>query len=164
MAGTEPERIIIANWNARIAWVIVLFVFAAASVGGIYDPVDRSARGDLWPGALFVVVAIIVAVRSLAVGVVVVGDKVISRGWLRTRTTFRADISAVRAANYSGILNGSGRSGLFLMVELEVFGKDDEILALVGRPTKVKRLADQLRVALGLETNSAEAGQHRIHG
>ena len=77
----------------------------------------------------------------------------ISRGWLRTRTTLRADISAVRAVNYSGILNCSGSSGLFRMVELEVAGKDVEILALVGRPTKVERLADQLRVALGLETN-----------
>ena len=107
-------------------------------------------------------VPMMLAVRSLGVGVVVVGDKVISRGWLRTRTTLRADISAVRAVNYSGILNWSGSSALFLMVELEVAGKDVEIPALVGRPVKVKRLAGQLRDAVGLETNSAQAGQHRI--
>lgn len=140
---------------------MVLTVVVAASVGGIYNPVDQSARGDLWPGALFVAVPMTLAVRSLVVGVVVVGDKVISRGWLRTRTTFRADISAVRAVDYSGILNWSGSSGLFLMVELEIAGKDVKTPALVGRPAKVKRLADQLRDAVGLETNSAQAGQHR---
>lgn len=42
MVGTEPERIIITKRNARVTCVIVLMLFVAASVGGIYDPVDRS--------------------------------------------------------------------------------------------------------------------------
>jgi hypothetical protein len=35
MVGTEPERIIIANRNARVAWVIVLLVFVAAAADGM---------------------------------------------------------------------------------------------------------------------------------
>ncbi len=157
-------RIIIANRNARIASIILLLVFVAASVGGIYDPADQSAAGDWWPVVIFVAVPLILAGRSVTVGVVVVGDTVISGGWLRTRKISRADISAVRAVNYSGILNWSGASTQFLMVELEVAGSHVEILALVGRPAKVRRLADQLRDALGLEPNPAEPGAHRIQG
>lgn len=102
-------RNIIANRNARIASIILLLAFVAASVGGIYDPADQFAAGDWWPGVIFVAVPLILAGRSATVGVVVVGDTVISRGWLRTRKISRVDISAVRAVNYSGILTGLER-------------------------------------------------------
>jgi hypothetical protein len=64
------------------------------TMGGIYDPVDRSATGDLWPGALFVAVPMMLALRGLTVGVVVVGDKVISSGWLRVAVS-EVEIPAV---------------------------------------------------------------------
>lgn len=95
-----------------------------------------------------------------------------SRGWGHCDLSWLAQDSedfqgrhfAVRAVNYSGILNWSGASTQFLMVELEVAGSHVEILALVGRPAKVRRMADQLRDALGLETSPAEPGAHRIQG
>jgi len=80
MAGLGSERIVIANWNARLASIIFLLLFVVASLGGIYDPFDPSQGGDLWPGALFVAVATMLALRGLTVGVVIVGDRVISRG------------------------------------------------------------------------------------
>jgi len=163
MIGPGSERIVIANWNARLASIMFLLLFVAASLGGIYDPVDRVQRG-LWPGMLFVAVAMMLVLRALTVGVVVVGDKVISRGWFRTRTISRADISSVRAVNYSGLLNRSSSSRLFLMLELNVAGREVEIPALVGRPPKVQRLARQLRVALGLAASSAQTGAHRNQG
>src|SRR5450759_4601878 len=74
VADPVPERIIIANWNARIASIVVLLLLSAASLGGIHDPPDRSAKGALWPGALFVAIPMMLALRGLTVGVVVVGD------------------------------------------------------------------------------------------
>jgi len=155
---------VIANWNARLVSTMFLLLFVGASLGGIYDPVDRSHQGELWPGALFVAVAMMLALRGLTVGVVVVGDKVISRGWLRTRTVPRADIASVRAVNYSGLWNRSSSSRLFLMLEFNVAGREFEIPAVVGRPLKVQRLASQLTDALGLAPNSARVGEHRKPG
>jgi len=102
--------------------------------------------------------------RGLTVGLVIVGDKVISRGWFRTRTIPRADISSVRAVNYSGLWNRSSSSRLFLMLELNVAGSEVEIPAVVGRPLKVQHLASQLRDALGLAASSARVGEHRNPG
>ena len=164
MAGPGSERIVIANWNARLASILFLLLFVAASLGGIYDPVDRIQSGELWPGGLFVAVEIMLVIRALTVGVVVVGDKVISRGWFRTRTIPRVDISSVRAVNYSGLWNRFSSSRLFLMLELNVAGDEVEISAVVGRPIKVQRLASQLRDALGLTASSARAGEHRNRG
>ena len=110
-----------------------LLLLAAAALGGIYDPPDRSAKGELWPEALFVAVPMMFAVRGFALGLVSVGDKVISRGWFLTRTTPGADISAVRAVKYSGYWNGHGSSMLFLMLKLEVAGRNVEIPAVAGR-------------------------------
>jgi hypothetical protein len=161
MAGPGSKRVVIANWNARLASTVFLLMFVVASLGGIYDPVDRPQQGQLWPGALFVAVAMMLALRGLTVGVVVVGDQVISRGWFRTRTIPRADISSVRAVNYSGLWNESSSSRLLLMLELSVAGSELEIPAVVGRPLKVQRLASQLRDALGLAPSSAGVGKHR---
>jgi hypothetical protein len=155
---------VIANWNARLASIMFLLLFVAASLGGIYDPVDRSQAGELWPGVLFVAVPMMLALRGFTIGVVVVADKVISRGWFRTRTIPRADISSVRAVNYSGLWNRSSSSRLFLMLELTVAGGEVEIPAVVGRPLKVQRLASHLRDALGLAATSARVGEHRKPG
>jgi hypothetical protein len=164
VADPEPERIVIANWNARIASIMVLLLLSAASLGGIYDPPDRSAKGELWPGALFVAIPMMLALRGLTVGVVVVGDNVISRGWFRTRTIPRADISVVRAVSYSGYWNRHSSSRQFLMLNLEVAGREIEIPAVAGRPVKVQRLASQMGDALGLVRRSAQMGLHRKQG
>jgi hypothetical protein len=125
-------------------------------LGGIYDPPDGSARGQLWPGALFVAIPILLALRGLTVGV--------SRGWYRTRTIPRADISAVGAVNYSGYWNRYSSSRQFLMLKLEVAGREVEIPAVAGRPVKVQRLANQLGDVLGLARRSTQTGQHRKPG
>ena len=143
---------------------MVLLLLSAASLGGIYDPPDRSARGQSWPGALFVAIPILLALRGLTVGVVVVGDNVISRGWFKTRTIPRADISAVGAVNYSGYWNRSSSSRQFLMLTLEVAVREIEIPAVAGRPVKVKRLVNQMGDVLGLARRSAQTGQHRRLG
>jgi hypothetical protein len=139
-------------------------LFAAASLGGIYDPVDRSVKGALRPGVLFVAIPILLALRGFAVGVVVDGDEVKSRGWFRTRTIPRADVSAVRAVNYSGYWNRFGSSQLFFMLELKVVGSEVEIPTVVGRRVKAQRLASQLRDALGLGAQSDSLGKHREPG
>jgi hypothetical protein len=41
-----------------------LLLFVAASLGGIYDPFDRFHSGELWPGVLFVAVAMMLARRA----------------------------------------------------------------------------------------------------
>ena len=164
MADPGPERIVIANWNARIASIMVLLLLSAASLGWIYDTPDRSAKGQLWPGVLFVAIPMMLALRGLTVGVVVVGDNVISRGWFRTRTIPRADISAVRAVNYSGYWNSSSSSRQFLMLKLEVAGREVEIPAVAGRPVKVQRLANQMGDVLGLARRSTQTGKHRKPG
>lgn len=164
MADPGPERIVIANWNARIASITVLLLLAAASLGGIYDPQGGSAEGQLWPGALFVAFPMMLAFRGLTVGAVVVGDNVTSRGWFRTRTILRADISAVRAVSYSGYWNRWSSSRQFLMLKLEVAGREIEIPAVAGRPVKVQRLARQMEDALGLVRRSAQTGLHREQG
>jgi hypothetical protein len=68
---------------------------------------------------------------------------------------------SVGAVNYSGLWNRSSSSTLFLMLELQVVGSEVEIPAVVGRPLKVRRLASQLRDALGLAASSARVGEHR---
>ena len=126
--------------------------------------VDRPTKGALWPGLLFVAIPILPARMGLSVGVVVVGDKVISRGWFRKRTIPRAEISAVRAVNYSGYWNRSSSSKLFVMLELKVVGSEVEIPAVVSRPVKAHRLASQMTVALGFGANSDPVGKHRDPG
>jgi hypothetical protein len=147
----RSDRIVIASRSARAASIVFLLLLAGAALGGIYDPVAGSAGGALWPGGLFVAAPVVLALRGLTVGVVVVGDTVISRGWWRTRTFRSADITSVRSANYSGLWNGSSSSRLFLMLELDVAGTEVGIPAVVGRPVKVQHLASQLSNALGLE-------------
>lgn len=164
MSNPGPERLVIANWNARIASIMCLLLLAATALGGIYDPIDRSAKGELWPGGLFVAIPMMLALRGLTVGVVLVDDRVIARGWFRTRTIPKADISAVRAVNYSGLCNRSSSSKLFLMLKLNVAGRDVEIPAVAGRPVKVWRLANQMAYALGLQRRSAQTGAHRNQG
>lgn len=71
-----------AKWNGRIDLILVLLAFAAASMGGINDPV----------GVLFVAAPMCSQSGAWTFGVVVVGDEVISRGWFRKRTSSRAQI------------------------------------------------------------------------
>jgi len=141
-----------------------LLLLAATALGGIYDPIDRSAKGELWPGGLFVAIPMMLALRGLTVGVVLVDDRLIARGWFRTRTIPKADISAVRAVNYSGYWNRYSSSRQFLMLKLEVAGREVEIPAVAGRPVKVQRLANQMGDVLGLARRSTQTGQHRKPG
>jgi hypothetical protein len=68
---------------------------------------------------------------------------------------------AVRTANYSGWRNRSSSSRMFLMLVLEVAGREVEIPAVVGRPAELQTLVSLTRSALGLERVSSETGRHR---
>jgi hypothetical protein len=132
------------------AAVGVLVVFAVAALGGVLDPTDAADNADWWPGVLFVVVPLVIALRGVVTGVVVRESDVVLRGWLRTRRLPREQILAVTTKKYSGLWTRGSESRFFRMLALKSTNGTVEIPAVAARNMKAERLALRLRRALAL--------------
>ncbi|WP_406831721.1 hypothetical protein ABEG17_02580 [Pedococcus sp. KACC 23699] len=139
-------------------------LFLAVSVGAFLDPTLRNSRDPdwiFWVGAAGLVALL---VRAPFVGLVVRGDRVIRRTWVRSCSWNKNDITRVGPASYSGILNRGSRSGRFRMVVLTVRDgstpKAVEVPEVSGGRSKMEERLKVLAAALDLPQPSP-AGRHR---
>jgi Bacterial PH domain len=146
--GPAPSRV--HNSVLTYSAIAVLVVFATAAVGGVLDPTSRVDEPDLWPGLVFVVVPLLIAVRGLTTGVVIQESDVLLRGWLRTRRLPREQILAVKTMPYSGVWTRGSESRLFRMLAIKTRKGMVEVPAVAARNAKAERLASRLRSALAL--------------
>ena len=147
---TSQKRVVIANTAAKTIGVGTLLFLSLSALGGIYNPVDQSRAGEWWPGGAFLAIPALLAIRGTVVGVVVDGDVVRSRGWLRTETFRREGVTGVRTVPYSGFWNQGRRSRHLRMLALTMSHAEIKVPAVVARREKAESLANQLRAALDL--------------
>jgi hypothetical protein len=131
--------------------IAVLVVFATAAVGGVLDPTSADDQPDWWPGVLFVVVPLLIAMRGLMTGIVVRDSDVLLRGWLRTTQLPRQDVLAVKTKRYSGLWTRGSESRFFRMLALKTANGTIEVPAVAARNAKAERMAMTLRRALALD-------------
>ena len=156
------NRIVIANRAYRSGAIVALLLLAGVIIGASYDPVNVSRSGSPAAGLILAGLCVAAAARTSVVGLVVRDGKVFRRTWLRTRSYPGSSIQTVDAVNYSGLWNWASRSMLFSMIRLTYNGKEVDVPEIVGRPIKIRRLADELTDALGLRPSaSRDEPRHR---
>ncbi|WP_345502978.1 hypothetical protein [Pedococcus ginsenosidimutans] len=121
----------------------------------MFDPTPGPDQPTLMPGTLVVAFELVLLVRVLRLGVTVTPDHVISRGWFLTRRYPRPSISGAGATGYSGGYNRWSRSKAFTMLWIRVDESAVDLPHIAGRPQKIHRLADELRVALSVATDGS---------
>lgn len=145
----DPQSVRLHNPVLTYSAIAVLLVFAIAALGGIFDPTSGMDRPDWWPGLIFVVTPLLIAVRGLATGVVVRKSEVLLRGWRRTRRLPRDQVLAVKTMRYSGAWTRGSESRLFRMLAVKTKTGTIEVPAVAARNAKAERLASTLRRVLG---------------
>ena len=98
----------------------IMALFLVIAVGAFLDPALQDSRDPDWMFWLLASVLVALLLRAPFVGLVIRGDRVIRRTWVRSRSWNRTDITRVGTASYSGNLNRGSRSGRFRMVVLTV--------------------------------------------
>ena len=98
----------------------IMALFLAIAVGAFLDRALKDSRDPDWMFWLGASVLVALLLRAPFVGLVIRGDRVIRRTWLRSRSWNKTDITRVGTASYSGNLNRGSRSARFRMVVLTV--------------------------------------------
>lgn len=149
------------SWGARLWGLAVLSFFAVINGGDAAASITGSGDSDpLWTSTIILILLACLAIRALRLGLVVTPEDVILRGWLRTRRVKRSAVTRVEVFGYSGAYNRDGTSRWFKMLVLTVEGGQVDIQAVAGRPKTIYRLADQLRLCLGLPQPAVERRRH----
>ena len=130
--------------------IVVLLLFALAALGGVLDPTEGVDEPQWWPGLLFVVLPVVLAIRGVFTGVVVADSHVVLRGWLRTRRVPRSQVLGVTTMKYSGVWNRGSASRIFRMLAIKTVDRTIEVPAVAARKAKAERLASALEKALSL--------------
>jgi hypothetical protein len=90
----------------------VLVIALVATLGGMVDPAPGGDRHALLPGLGFVVVELLLLFRALRLGLTVDDETVTSRGWFRTRTFVRGDVTEVGWKRRAAQPSDAGSLGL----------------------------------------------------
>jgi hypothetical protein len=135
----------------EVLWILIVMLTA------LVDPTSGSAAGSSQLLAVSAEIALVVAavflmVRAARRGLIVRGDAVISRGWLRTRTFPRESITLVGTAPYERVGMPGVAYDFQQMVIAVVDGERHDFRQVRGWKRTTNRRADQLREALGLGT------------
>lgn len=145
----------------------IVAVFLAISVGAFLDPTLKDSGGPDWMFWVGATVLVGLLLRAPFVGLVIRGDRIIRRTWVRSCSWSASDITRVGPASYSGNLNRNSRSRRFRMVVLTV--RDGSTMKAVevpevsgGRRTMEDRLG-VLAAALNLQ-EPAPVGHHNPEG
>ena len=139
-------------------------LFLAVSVGAFLDPRLRDSRDPDWMFWVGAGVLVALLVRAPFVGLVIRGDRVIRRTWVRSCSWNKDDITRVGPASYSGLLNRGSRSGRFRMVVITVRDGSTpravEVPEVSGGRHRMEERLKVLAAALDLPEPSS-AGRHR---
>lgn len=130
--------------------VALLLLLAAAALGGIVDSTDGTDDPRWWPGLLFVVLPILLAVRGCTTGIVITETAVLIRGWFRTRRVPREHVLGVKTTKYSGIWLRGAESRVFRMLVIKTNSTELEVPTVAARKAKAKRLAAEAQTALAI--------------
>jgi len=149
------NKVVIANRAYRSGAIVALLVLAGMIIGAAYDPVYVSRTDSPAAGWILAGLCVAAAARASVVGLVVRDERVFHCTWLRTRSYPASSIQTVEAANYSGTLNRASRSMLFSMIRLTHNGTEVDVPEVVGRPIKIRHLADELANTLALRPNAS---------
>ncbi|EAQ00310.1 hypothetical protein JNB_09064 [Janibacter sp. HTCC2649] len=121
----------------------VQLAFLLVSIGAFLDPALDDTRDPdwmfwAWAGALAGLL-----LRAPFVGLRITDDRVMRRGWVRTRTYLLGDVKTVASQSYSGNLNRGSRSKRFRMLYLKLSnGRIVDVPEVTGRKrTTLDRVA-----------------------
>jgi len=135
------------------AWVVA----ALAALGGTSE---AGSSGSVVVGATVVTACVAFALRSLVLGVVIQGNRVVVRSWLRTRTLPAASLRRVDPVGYDGLWVRGSESRVLRTLRLTTDTGEVTAWGVLGRHAVVDRCARQVRQHAGLPARRA-AGQHR---
>ena len=142
----------------------IMALFLVTAVGAFMDPTLEDSRDPDWMFWLGASVLVALLLRAPFVGLVIRGDRVTRRTWVRSRSWSTTDITRVGAASYSGNLNRGSRSGRFLMVVLTVRNGSAteavEVPEVSGGRRRTEDRVSAIAAALNLQKPSP-AGRHR---
>jgi hypothetical protein len=147
--------------GARRLGAGIMAIFMIGTGAGMINPVNDPADRQWAAGLIPLVLEAALLSRSLRLGLTIYPDRVVSRGWLRTRTFPRDAITGAGMVGYSGIYNRYTTSGLLVMLTLNANGHTVSLPHVAGRVVPTRLLAVQLHEALGIPTASVEVGRHR---
>ena len=141
------------SYATGVTALCMVFVCLALSV-----PTPSSNGEDLvrW---VFLAGATYLALRAWRVGVIVEQDRVIKRGWFRTRTVERSSIVAVQVRPYEGeIAQGFGgiSESRLRMIVFRTSGQEVKLPELVGYSKETTQMQGQLTEALGLPVQTSD--------
>jgi hypothetical protein len=142
----------------------IMALFLVVAVGAFLDRTLEGSRDPDWMFWVGATVLVALLVRAPFVGLVIGGDRVIRRTWVRSRSWSKSDITRLGLASYSGSLNRGSRSGRFRMVVLTVrVGSTAEAVEVPEVTGGSRKMEDRLRVlAAALDLPEASpAGRHR---
>ena len=146
----EGQRSEVHSRGTRIFGAAIWSVAIIATLGGMFDPTAGPDEPQLLPGLFILMGETALLVRALRLGVTVRHDGVVSRGWLRTRTFPRNEVTGAGVVGYSGIFTRGVTSGFFLMLTLKVADHTFPLPHIAGRAAPIRQLAERLQTTLGL--------------
>jgi hypothetical protein len=125
------------------------------SVGAFLDPTLKGTGDPDWMFWVDACGLLAFLIRAPFVGLVIRGDRVTHRTWLRSRSWPVGDVTRVDSAGYSGMLNRGSRSNQFRMIVLTVGGSTKEIPEVSGRRRKTEHRRSIVWAALHQPAPSA---------
>lgn len=147
------ERLMVRGSGYLSLVVAILLIFLVAGVLGFVDPGMDSSSDPDWMFWVWSAVIIGLLARTPFVGLLVEGDKVVRRGWLRSWTYPASDVVAVKSRGYSGNLNRMSESRRFTMLTLKrASGPTVKVPEVTGRPASTDLRVSIARSVLGLRS------------
>ncbi len=154
VTGTEVH-----SPGTRVRGTLLVCTGALAILGGMTDPTAGPDQTEWVPGLLLLTAAAALLIRALRLGITVYPDRVVSRGWLRTRGFSTSRITRVSTTGYSGFWTWGATSSFFVTVTLEV-GDDTVLLRqITGRAPAMRGIADRIQ-RLVTASSDGRPGEH----
>lgn len=123
--------------------------FLIVAVGGFLDSANQPLLDPDWMFWLLAVALVSLLTRAPFVGVVICGERITHRTWVRSRTWSIKDIADVGVSQYSGLLNRAFESRRYRMIVLmKSDGDVIDVPELSGKARRVDGLRRALRAAL----------------
>ncbi|GAA4119444.1 hypothetical protein GCM10022415_19510 [Knoellia locipacati] len=132
--------------------VVILTVFLAAGVMGFLDPAMDASSDPDWMFWVWTAANVGLLARAPFVGLLIDEDRVVRRGWVRSRTYAASDVVGVGSRGYSGLLNRGSQSRRFTMLTLKrANGPTVEVPEVTGRAATTAHSVSAARSVLGLD-------------
>ena len=144
--------------GTRVRGALLVCVGALATLGGMTDPTAGPDQTEWFPGLLLLTAAAALLVRAVRLGITIYPDRLVSRGWVRTRAFSTAQVTRVGTTGYNGIWTWGATSSTFLTVTLELDDDTVPLRQITGSAPAIRRIADRIQrlVAAGSDARPNE--------